>query len=171
MKKTVWTFGLISGAVSAAMMLGTIPFADTIGFDRGVIVGYTTMVLAGLFIFFGIRSYREQVGGAITFGKAFTVGSLITLISCVCYVITWEVMYFKLMPGFVEKYTSYAVSQLKASGATQQAIEARVRDMQRFKELYDNPLINAAITFIEPFPVGLVITLISSAVLRKKAKS
>ena len=101
MKKTVLTFGLISGVVSSLLMLLTVPFIDRIGFDRGVFVGYTAIVLSFLLVFFGIRSYRENVGGGeITFGRAFTVGILITLISCAFYVLTWEVVYFKIMPDF-----------------------------------------------------------------------
>jgi Protein of unknown function (DUF4199) len=168
MKKTILTFGLLSGAVASAMMLATVPFIDRIGFDRGAIVGYTAIVLSFLFVFFGVRSYREQAGGTVTFGRAFTVGILITLISCVCYVITWEIVYFNLMPDFLEKYSAYVVERLKASGATQQAVDARVEQMRQFKEMYDNPLVNAAFTFIEPFPIGLLVTLISAVVLRKK---
>src|SRR5438552_11239652 len=60
MKKTVLTFGLISGAIMAAMMFATLPFVDKIGFDKGAIVGYTTMILAFMLVFFGVRSYREK---------------------------------------------------------------------------------------------------------------
>src|SRR5580765_6463658 len=104
MKKTVLTFGLISGAISAVMMLVTVPFVDRIGWDKGEILGYTSIILAALLIFFGIRSYRENVaGGRLTFGRGFAVGILIALISSACYVGSWEVVYFKLMPGFGEK--------------------------------------------------------------------
>lgn len=172
MKKTVLTFGLISGAVISILMLSTIPFADKIGFGKSEVVGYTTMILSFMLVFFGIRSYRENIGhGTISFGRAFAVGSLITLVTCVCYVVTWEIMYFKLLPGFVEKYSAYMVEQLKASGASQQVIEAKLQDMKRLKVMFDNPLINAAISFIEPLPIGLPITLISAAILRKKSKS
>ena len=104
MKKTVVTFGLISGAVSAATMLATIPFTDAIGWEKGEILGYTMIVLSALMVFFGVRSYRENVGGGrLTFGRGFAVGILITLISSACYVATWEVIYYKLMPGFAGK--------------------------------------------------------------------
>ena len=80
MKKTIVTFGLISGAVSAAMMLLTMPFIDKIGFERGYIVGYTSIILSFLLVFFGIRSYRDNVGGGqITLGKALTIGLRITV--------------------------------------------------------------------------------------------
>lgn len=169
MKKTVLTFGLISGAISAAMMLATVPFIYRIGFDKGVIVGYTAIVLSLMLVFFGIRSYRENVGGGrITFGRAVAVGILITLISCVCYVIAWEIVYFNFLPDFADKYTAYMVEKDRASGASPQQIEATVQKMKSMKALLDNPLINAAIAFIEPFPVGLIMTLISAAILRKK---
>jgi hypothetical protein len=169
MKKTVLTFGLIGGAIMAAMMFATLPFMDKIGFDKGEIVGYTTMILAFMLVFFGIRSYRENVsGGQITFGRAFAVGILITVVACVCYVVAWEIIYFKFMPDFVDKYASYMVEKVRASGASQQVIDAKLQQMESFKAMYDNPLINAAITFVEPFPIGLVVTLISAGILRKK---
>jgi hypothetical protein len=112
MKKIVLTFGLISGAISATLMLATVPFHDQIGFDRGMFVGYTSMVLSFLLVFFGIRSYRENVGnGEISFLRAFSVGILITLITCVCYVATWEIVASRLMPDFIDKYSNYAVAK------------------------------------------------------------
>jgi len=87
MKKTVLTFGLISGTMSAATLLAAVPLADKIGFEKGEILGYTIIVLSALMVFFGVRSYRENVGGGrLTFGRGFAVGILITLISSVCYV-------------------------------------------------------------------------------------
>jgi hypothetical protein len=171
MKKTVVTFGLISAAVSSAMMLLTVPFMDRIGFDRGEILGYTLIVLSFLLVFFGIRSYRDNVaGGSLTFGRAFTVGLLITLVSCLGYVITWEFIYFKLAPGFADKYSAYAIERVRASGGSQAAIDETARQMREFKQMYDRPLVNAAMTFVEPFPIGLAVTLISAAVLRKKPR-
>lgn len=172
MKKIVLTFGLIAGAILSLMMLGTLPFMDKIGFDKGYIIGYTGMVLAFLLVFFGIRSYRENIGdGAISFGRAFSVGILITLVGCVCYAVTWEIVYFKLAPGFAEKMTNYAVEKVRSSGGSQQAIQAKLEEMKSLKGMMDNPFINAALAFVEPLPVGLIITLISAAILRKKMGS
>jgi len=172
MKKTILTFGLISGALSSLMMVATVPFMDKIGFDKGEYFGYTAIVLSFLLVFFGIRSYRDNVGnGQITFTKAFAVGISITLISCIFYVVTWEVLYFNFLHDFMDKYGAYMVEKLKASGASPAAVQAQLQQLKKYKELYENPLFNAAITFIEPFPIGLVITLISAAVLRRKPQS
>src|SRR6202166_4360148 len=172
MKKTIITFGLISGAISAVMMVATVPFANRIGFDKGAVMGYTSIVLSFLLVFFGIRSYRDNAGnGQITFKKAFAVGISITLISCIFYVVTWEILYFNFLPDFMDKYGAHMIEKLKASGASAAAIQAQVEQVKKYKEMYDNPLINAAMTFIEPFPIGLVITLISAAVLRRKPQA
>jgi hypothetical protein len=170
MKKTILTFGLISGAISSLLMIATVPFHDRIGFERsGYFVGYTIIVLSFLLVFFGIRSYRDNVGGGqISFAQAFGVGISITLISCICYVVTWEVIYFNFLHDFMDKYGAYMVQKLQASGASAAAVQEKVQEMKKFKEMYENPFINAAMTFIEPFPVGLVITLLSAAILRKK---
>jgi len=169
MKKTVLIFGLISGAISVALMVALAFFIDEIGFDRGMIVGYTSILIAFLLVFFGIRSYRETVGdGYITFGRAFSVGILITLISCICYVVAWEIVYFNFLPNFGEKYTNYIIENARASGASAAEIATQVEEMKNFKAQYDNPFINAAYTFLEPFPVGLLVTLISAAILRKR---
>jgi hypothetical protein len=169
MKKVVLVFGLLSGAVAAAMMLLTLPFMHRIGFDHGLVIGYTTIVLSMLFVFFGIRSYRDNIaGGSVTFGRALGIGILIAVISSLCYVVTWEILYFNFMPDFWDKYTAYAVEQARASGATQQTLDETARQMKEFKQVYDQPLVNAAYTFIEPFPVGLVIALVSAGILRRR---
>ena len=171
MKKVALVFGLISGAITALIMVATRPFMDRIGFDRAEILGYTTIVLSMLLVYAGIRSYRDNFcHGSIGFGRAFGIGLLITLISSSCYVITWEILYFGLdsMRQFMDKYADYMVEQAKSSGASAAAIQAQLQGMQRYKELYQNPFFNAAITFLEPFPVGLLITLVSAAILRKK---
>ena len=101
MKKIVLTFGVISGLISAGLMLPIVSFVDQIGFDKGLYIGYTSIVLSFLFVFFGIRSYRETVGGGqISFGRGFTVGILITLISCVFYVGMWLIVYYNFLPDF-----------------------------------------------------------------------
>src|SRR5271156_4160212 len=131
MKKTVLTFGLISGAISSLMMVATVPFAHRIGFNKALVVGYPTMVLSFLLVSFGIRSYRDNVGnGQITFTKAFAIGISITLISCIFYVVTWEIVYFNFLHGFMDNYGSDAIEKLKASGASAAAVQAQIQKLQ-----------------------------------------
>jgi peptidoglycan biosynthesis protein MviN/MurJ (putative lipid II flippase) len=169
MKKTVLVFGLISGVISAGMMLVTMPFTEHIGYDRALVVGYTNIVLSFLLVYFGIRSYRDNLGGGeINFARAFGVGILITLISCAIYVVSWEIVYFGFKHVSMDHYYAHMIDKVRASGASDAVIAAKVQEINHTRRMYENPLINSLMTFIEPFPVGLVITLLSAAILRKK---
>ena len=171
MKRIVITFGLLSGAVSAGLMSAAMPFAEAIGFDRMIVVGYTAIVISFLFVYFGIRSYRDDVlGGRISFGKGFQAGILITLISSFVYVAAWLVVNYTLVPDFADKYAAYLVEDQRAQGASQAEIDNVVAQGEQMKEMLANPLINAAVTFTEPFPVGLLVTLISAALLKKQER-
>ncbi len=171
MRRIVLTFGLISGAILSIMMAATVPFIDRIGFDRGAVIGYTSMVLAFLLIFFGVRSYRDNVaGGTIGFGRAFAVGASIAVVASLCYVATWQVIYYNFTPDFIEKYQAYVIEQDRADGASPAELEKRTAEMQRFAEQYRNPAFNAAITLLEPLPIGLVIALVSAGILRRRPR-
>jgi hypothetical protein len=170
MKKTVLTFGLISGLLIAVLTGGSLLLADKIGSRHSMALGYTIMVASFLLIYFGIRSYRDnELAGQISFGRAFTCGILITLVTTVCYVAMWEVLYFNFMPHFMDGYFAAQVHKIQSSGLDSATMAARVAEIQRSQQLYQNPFVNIAYTFIEPFPVGLIITLISAAILRRKA--
>ncbi len=169
MRKIVLTFGLIAGAILAAMMLISLPFQERIGFDRAEIIGYTTMVVAFLMVFVGVKSYRDTVaGGQVSFGRAFKVGLLITVIATVCYVATWQVIYYRLAPDFGDRHAAHTLEKARRSGATEAALAARAAEIEEFKTMYRNPLVNIAITFLEPLPVGLIFTLFSAGVLSRK---
>jgi hypothetical protein len=90
----------------------------------------------------------------VSFGRAFQVGLMITVVASACYVATWQVVYYQLAPDFIEKYAAYAVEKEKKSGATDVQIAAQKKEMTEFMALYKNPLVNIAITFLKPLPVG-----------------
>jgi len=170
MKKIVLTFGLISGAIVSVLMMVTMPFADRIGSTKAEILGYTTIILSALMIFFGIRSYRENIsGGRLTFLRGFAVGILIALVSSACYVATWEVVYYKFLPDFADKYAAGMVSKAKAAGATPEKLQKVTAEAEHFKVMYNKPAYNIAMTFLEIFPVCLLVTLLSALLLRRKS--
>jgi len=89
-------------------------------------------VLSFLLVFFGIRSHRENASnGQITFTKAFAVGISITLISCIFYVVTWEILYFNFMHDFMDNYSAHTIEKLKASGASPAAVQVQVRQLRK----------------------------------------
>jgi len=171
MKKTVLTFGLISGVIISVLMGGSLLLSDRIGSGHSMILGYTIMVASFLLVYFGIRSYRDNtLGGQISFGRAFACGILITLITTACYVVMWEVLYFNFMPHFMDSYFAAQIQSVQSAGLDSVTTAARVAAIQHSQQLYQNPLVNIAYTIIEPLPVGLLITLISAALLRRNAR-
>lgn len=173
MKRIVLRYGLASGAILLAIAGVMLPLClnGIIGFDQGELVGFSTMILAFLMVFFGIRSYRDSVGaGAIGFGKAFQVGILITLITCAVYVVTWEIAYFNFFPDFLDQYSAHTLEKMRAAGESEAAIREEAAKMADLAKVYDNVFINSGITFLEIFPVGLIVTLVSAAILRRKPR-
>ena len=171
MKKTVLTFGLISGGITTAAMLVSAALSNHVDLasTTGEVFGYTTIVLSMLLVFFGVRSYRENVtGGHLTFGRGFGVGLLITLVSCALYVGTWEFVQYQFFPDFGAKYAQCTIDREKAKGSTPEKIAAVERQMADFQRMYANPVLNVLMTFAEPFPVGVGATLISAAILRRR---
>lgn len=168
MKRIVWTFGLISGAMMAVFMLATLPFVGNHGI-ADAIVGYAGMVAAFLLVYFGVRSYRDNVlDGTISFGRAFSVGILIAAIASLCYVATWEVMYYKFMPDFYVKYGQSVVDRARKSGKSEAEVAKVQADMNTMVKRVQNPLFVAVVTFAEPLPVGLIFAIVSAGVLRRK---
>lgn len=171
MKRILLTRGLASGAILAALTLITLPLYrnGTIDFADSELLGYTAMVLAFLLVFFGIRTYRQEVGGgSIGFGKAFQVGILITLITCAFYVLAWQIVYWGFWPDFLDQFQAYQLEKMRAAGESADTIAKMREDMATFARLYRNPFFNVAITFLEVFPVGLIVTLVSALILRRR---
>lgn len=172
MRKIVLTFGLIAGGIMSAMMALTMVLWSSINQDHGYLVGYSSMVLAFLMVYFGVRSYRDNVaGGEVSFFKAFQVGFLITLLATCCYVASWEVIYRNYMPNFGDEYAAAVVKKAKASGASEEEIARQTQQVTASMEQYkNNVLVRLAYTFAEPLPVGLVFALVTAGVLSRKRK-
>jgi hypothetical protein len=169
MKKTVLTYGLISGLMISVLMGGSLLIAQKIGSGHSLALGYTIMVASFLLVYFGIRSYRDNtLGGQISFGRAFTCGILITLITCVFYVAMWEIVYFNFMPHYMDGYFAAQIHRVQTSKLDPAAIAAQVAEIKHSQQLYQNPFVNMAYTFIEPLPVGLIMTVIPAGVLRRR---
>jgi hypothetical protein len=83
-------------------------------------------------------------------------------------VATWEVLSYWMVPDFAEKYGAHVLEEMRKDGATEQELAARAAELQRFREQYQNPLIKAGYTFLEVFPIGLLVSLASAAILRRK---
>ncbi len=173
--KNVLIYGIIAGIIVSSLMLLSVNYMSycegNVDFETSMLIGYASMLIAFSLVFVGIKNYRDKYnGGIISFGKAFKIGIMIVLIASTIYVIAWLIDYFFFIPEFLEKYSTHVLEELKASGATQLEIDKQVEEMASFGKMYQNPFFNAMMTYMEILPVGLVVTLISSLVLKRNAK-
>lgn len=173
--KNVLIYGIIAGIIVSSLMLLSVNYMSycegNVDFETSMLIGYASMLIAFSLVFVGIKNYRDKYnGGIISFGKAFKIGIMIVLIASTIYVIAWLIDYFFFIPEFLEKYSNHVLEELKASGATQIEIDKQVEEMANFGKMYQNPFFNAMMTYMEILPVGLVVTLISSLVLKRNAK-
>lgn len=169
MRKTILTYGLISGVLASALMLAATPFVLAKELGTADLIGYSSIVLVGLMVFFGVRSYRQNVGdGTMTFGRGFLVGLGITLVSSAVYVAAFQLLYYRLQPGIGEVYAECMVERARRSGATPAELDRKTEQAAQIVELYENPWSNVALTLVEPLPVGLLLTTLSAAVLRRR---
>ena len=167
MKKVVLTFGLLSGLIPITVMVLGMLFGSGHG-TGAFILGWTVIILSSAFIFFGIKSYRDNYNdGVISFGKAFQVGILITLISALMYTLVWEIIYFNFMHDMMDGYFAAQAEQLKTSGASQAEIDGAIEMAENYKS---SPLYNAAFTLLEPTTVTVPMTLIASLIMKRKTK-
>ena len=171
MKKIVLTFGLISGAIMAVLMTANMSFVSRNGFDNGILIGYTTMVAALMLVFFAIRSYRDTVGGGtISFGRGVAIGLLIMVIANACYAAAWEVVGPRYFPDYIEKYQAYALEKARAEGKSEAELAKMRAEGEAFARSYRNPAYRVPMTFAEPLPVGVLISLVSAGVLSRKRR-
>jgi hypothetical protein len=171
MKKIVLTYGLIAGAIVSVMILGSVPLWNRgiLNFDNSEVVGYTTIVIALSMIFFGIKSCRDyQFDGSITFWQGVKIGLMITLIGSVIYVFAWQVSFNFLPPDFTDRMWQHFIDNAKSSARNEAELNAALQQIETWKESYKNPLWRFGLTLMEIVPVGILITVISAAILRKK---
>ena len=174
MKKNIIVYGLIAGAVVSVLMLSSVNYLShcegNVDYGTSMLIGYASMLIAFSLVFVGIRNYRDKHNqGVISFGKAFKIGIMIVLIASTMYVIAWLIDSAYFIPDFAEKYSSQMLDKLKASGASQIEIEKQTKEMASFVSMSKNPFFNAMMAYIEILPVGLVVTLISSLILKRKS--
>lgn len=172
MKKNILIFGLISGLIITAMMVGaTVSCYNNPDFKGSEVIGYAGMLIAFAFIFVGIKNYRDKYNqGMISFGKAFKIGFYIALIASTVYVLAWLIEYYFFMPDFMDKYTAHVMKEARADGATEAELAAKAKDMDWYNSMYKSPFFIILLTYAEVLPLGIVVALISAAFLQRRSR-
>jgi hypothetical protein len=129
-----------------------------------MLIGYLSMLIAFSLIFVAVKTYRDkQNGGVISFGSALKMGLLIALIASTMYVISWALVYNLYLPDFMDKYVESMIKQAKP-----EELQAVTKQAQEYKNMYKNPLMFTFMTYMEILPVGLIVSLITALILKRK---
>lgn len=161
------TYGSIIGVVIIAFMIAVMLVVGTDDLMTSEIAGYAVMLAVLSLVFIGIKRYRDvEHGGVIKFGQAAAVGIGIAVVAAVFYVITWEAFLYATDFAFMQAYGDSMRASIEAQSLSDAERAAQIAELEEGMVMYANPLFRMPITFIEIFPVGLIVALISAAILR-----
>lgn len=168
MNRNVLIFGLVLGAILCGNMIYMVHLCYTNpDFKSNDVIGYTALIVIFSLVFFGVRNYRnKELGGIISFGKAFKTGALIALAGATMYVVVWLFYYYLVVPDYLDKYIAHVLKEVAQEKPADLA--AKTKEMASFKEMYKNTFFVIIITYAEVLPIGLIVALVSALVLKKK---
>ena len=156
--------GLLGSSIVSALLISiTMYMKSNPEKEVSMMIGFAGMLLAFIFVALGIKQQRNASNGLISFGKAFLTGFWITLIISTIYVLVWLVILYNFFPNFAEHYTDMAIQK-----ANPEEVVKVTEEMNSFKEMYKNPIWVILFTYMEILPLGIVFSLVSALILKKK---
>ena len=165
--KYALTYGSLSGLVIISVMLTGILLADQDGFFASMWFGFLVMLVAMTFMFVGVKRYRDvELGGVIRFKPAFLMGLGIAVVAALAYILVWEIYLASTGYRFMDDYLAGIARDMQAQGRSAAEIAREMEGYEWMRANYPNPLVRIPITFLEIFPVGLLVALVSAALLR-----
>lgn len=168
MLRNIFIYGTIAGVIVAIPTFGlTVLLKDHPPESYGLLIGYTTMLIALSAIFVAIKRQRDvEGGGVIRFWPALALGLGVSAIAGICYVLAWEAALAVTGMDFGGDYARALIAAEKAKGVSGAALAKFTAEMEAFKAQYANPLYRLPMTFAEIFPVGVLVSIVSAALLR-----
>jgi hypothetical protein len=170
MLRVILIYGIVGGLIVIAPMLWSAAGLPGGTLNGSVLYGYLIMLVALTSIFMGVKHYRDRaLGGTIGFGIALLVGLGISAVASLLYVAGWEISLAMSKTDFAQSYARSLVNQAHARGATAQELQQVTAQAESFVRMYANPLYRTGMTFVEIFPVGMLVSLVSAGLLRFRA--
>ena len=152
-----------SSIVSAMLVIMTMYMKANPEKEVSMMIGFAVMLLAFFFVVAGIKQHREANNGVISFGKAFLTGFWITFIISTIYVLVWLIILYNFFPNFMEHYANMAIEK-----ASLDEVAKVTEEMNTYKEMYKNPVMVILLTYMEILPLGIVFSLVSAVILKKR---
>lgn len=169
MGRIIAVYGVIAGVIVAIGMFINVSFIADYGM-MGMVAGYLSMLVALIFVFVGVKRYRDvHLGGVISFWKAVGVGLGIGLVASLFYILGWELYMWRTGGTFIADYAANNIEIMRADGKSAAEIAQFSTEMEAFGKQYENPLFRMALTLTEILPVALLVSFVSAALLRKSS--
>lgn len=167
MNRIIVRNGLIAGAIIASFMVASTAWCyKDANFDDSFWIGISSMIASFAFVFVGIKQFRDsQTGQIVSFWRALLAGVSIAFIASSIYVFVWLIEYYTVFPDFMEKYAAHVLKAAQAKGPEE--VAAKTQEMAEYGELYKNPLWIILLTYMEVFPIGVLVAGISAFFLKK----
>ncbi len=167
MQKIALTYGLLSGAIIIAVLILGLVVGEGGSFLASELFGYLIMLVALSMIFIGIKRYRDlEMGGVIRFVPALVMGLAIATIAALIYTIVWELYLMNSGYAFIDSYVNSAIEAKQATGLAGEKLAQEIAELEELRTSYGKIYIRMPMTFLEIFPVGLIIAVLSAALLR-----
>lgn len=173
MKKNILVFGIISGIIVSAMMLTSVYIAyGKQEFEGNMVLGFAMMIASLSFVYVGVRNYRNKyTGGYIGFWDALKVALGIAFVACTIYVLAWLVLFYTVMPDWIEVYSGFVMRNAEKAGATAAELKAKADEMEFYRQQYKSAFGIVWLTYLEILVIALPVALLSALVLMKKPRA
>jgi len=166
----VLKYSLVFGGVAGAVVIAIATAGIALGLPshlQSAWFGYLVMLAALSLIFVGVKRFRDvECGGVIKFGRAFALGLGVALAAAAVYVAGWEFYLAASGHDFMAQYAAGVLRRMVEQGATPAVVQAKAAEMRELATRYESPLFRVPMTFVEIFPVGLIVALVSAGLLR-----
>lgn len=167
MFRNILTYGAVAGVVVGVLQCGLVLAMKGSDSNWGMVLGYAAMLIALSAVFVGVKRYRDaERGGVIGFWQALGMGLAISFIAGILYALAWELTLALAHWDFANEYANYMIAHEKAKGVTGAALQKAIDEANAFRVNYANPLYRLPMTFTEIFPVGVLVSLVTAALLR-----
>ena len=169
MFRTILKYGLMAGLVVGTALVGvSVAYGGQPPPDWGMAAGFASMLLALSAVFVGVKQHRDTArGGVIRFWPAFGLGLGISAVAGLVYVAAWELCLVLADRDFAAFFANSMVEGARSKGVDGARLEQVIAEAQAFEAMYRNPLVRMPMTFVEIFPVGVLVSLVSALALRR----
>ncbi len=168
MKNTVVRYGIYGAITICILFTLALTLGKGLSYSLQEVIGYTSMVVSLIFVYFGIKHYRDtENNGVVSFGKALIIGLLISLFAAIAFGLL-DVIYIKYInPDFSAEYYGHIIEEMRTT-LPEEEFKIKLSELETQKELFSSPLINFLLMSATVLIIGFIISLISGLILQRK---